>query len=70
MECNIALVSLGCAKNQTDGEIMLGLLADSGYNLTGDVNEADVIIVNTCGFIESAKQESIDAILEMAQYKE
>lgn len=70
MECNIALVSLGCAKNQTDGEIMLGILADEGYNLTSDADEADVIIVNTCGFIESAKQESINAILEMAEYKE
>lgn len=67
---NIGLVSLGCAKNQTDAEIMLGILADDGFNITYDPSEADVIIVNTCGFIESAKQESIEAILEMAQYKE
>ncbi|MCD8180995.1 MAG: 30S ribosomal protein S12 methylthiotransferase RimO [Firmicutes bacterium] len=67
---NIGLVSLGCAKNQTDAEIMLGILAEDGFNITYDPSEADVIIVNTCGFIESAKQESIDAILEMAQYKE
>ncbi len=67
---NIGLVSLGCAKNQTDAEIMLGILAEDGFNITYDPSDADVIIVNTCGFIESAKQESIDAILEMAQYKE
>ncbi|MCD8390368.1 MAG: 30S ribosomal protein S12 methylthiotransferase RimO [Firmicutes bacterium] len=69
MSCNIALVSLGCAKNQTDGEIMLGILAEDGYSIVSDPNEAEVIIVNTCGFIESAKQESINAILEMAEYK-
>lgn len=67
---NIGLVSLGCAKNQTDAEIMLGILASDGFNITYAPSEADVIIVNTCGFIESAKQESIDAILEMAQYKD
>lgn len=67
---NIGLVSLGCAKNQTDAEIMLGILADDGFNIAYDPSDADVIIVNTCGFIESAKQESIEAILEMAQYKE
>ena len=62
---NIGLVSLGCAKNQTDAEIMLGILANDGFNITYNPSEADVIIVNTCGFIESAKQESIDAILEI-----
>ena len=66
---NIGLVSLGCAKNQTDAEIMLGILANDGFNITYNPSDADVIIVNTCGFIESAKQESIDAILEMAQSK-
>ncbi len=66
---NIGLVSLGCAKNQTDAEIMLGILANDGFNITYNPSDADVIIVNTCGFIESAKQGSIDAILEMAQYK-
>lgn len=69
MKYNIALMSLGCAKNQTDGEIMLGILADEGYNIVADPSLADVIIVNTCGFIDSAKRESIDAILEMAEYK-
>ncbi len=67
---NIGLVSLGCAKNLTDAEIMLGVLASDGFNITNNPSEADVIIVNTCGFIESAKRESIDAILEMSQYKE
>lgn len=66
---NIGLVSLGCAKNQTDAEIMLGILAADGFGITHDPSEAEIIIVNTCGFIESAKRESIDAILEMAQYK-
>ncbi len=68
-EYKISLVSLGCAKNQVDSEIMLGILKDSGYIMTDDMNEADVIIVNTCGFIESAKQEAIDALLEAASHK-
>jgi ribosomal protein S12 methylthiotransferase len=66
----IGVISLGCAKNQVDTERMLGLLTEAGHTLTCDPAEADVLIVNTCGFIESAKQESIDAILEMAQYKQ
>ena len=67
MTYNIGMVSLGCAKNQTDAEIMLGILADEGHSIVSDPAEADVIIVNTCGFIEPAKQESIDNILEMAE---
>lgn len=70
MKCNIGLVSLGCAKNQTDAETMLSILKDDGCKIVSDPQKADVIIVNTCGFIDSAKQESIDAILEMAEYKE
>ncbi len=66
----VGFVSLGCNKNLCDTENMLGLLAEDGFTITVDVNDADVIVVNTCGFIESAQQESIDAILEMAQYKE
>lgn len=66
---NVGVVSLGCAKNQVDTERMLGLLTAAGHTLTGDPAEADILVVNTCGFIEPAKQESIDAILEMAQYK-
>ncbi|MCE5188203.1 MAG: 30S ribosomal protein S12 methylthiotransferase RimO [Eubacteriales bacterium] len=65
----IGVISLGCAKNQVDTERMLGLLTGAGHGLTNDPAEADILIVNTCGFIESAKQESINAILEMAQYK-
>ncbi|GFZ29620.1 ribosomal protein S12 methylthiotransferase RimO [Clostridium zeae] len=64
----VGLISLGCDKNRVDSEIMLGKLK-SGYELTNDPKSADIIIVNTCGFIEKAKQESIDTILEMAEYK-
>jgi ribosomal protein S12 methylthiotransferase len=65
----VALVSLGCPKNQLDSEIMLGKLFAQGYQLTLDPIDADYLIVNTCGFIHSAKRESIDHILEMAQIK-
>lgn len=65
----IGIVSLGCPKNTVDSEIVLGSLADRGYSVTSNEGDADVIIVNTCGFIDSAKEESIDAILEMAEYK-
>ncbi|MEE1224466.1 MAG: 30S ribosomal protein S12 methylthiotransferase RimO [Clostridia bacterium] len=70
MNFKIGMVSLGCAKNQTDAEIMLGILLEDGCEIVYDPSCADVLVVNTCGFIESAKQESINAILEMAQYKE
>ncbi len=66
----IALESLGCSKNLVDAEIMMGILNRKGYKLVGDFEEADIILVNTCGFIESAKQESIQTILELAQLKE
>jgi len=66
----IGMVSLGCPKNLVDGEVMLGRLRASGHQLVPDAAEADVIIVNTCAFIDRAKQESIDAILEMARLKE
>lgn len=69
MGYNIGMVSLGCAKNQTDAEIMLGILNEKGHKIVQDPEMADIIIVNTCGFIEQAKQESIDSILEMAEYK-
>ena len=65
----IGLVSLGCAKNRVDSENMLGMLREKGYGIVSDPAEADILFVNTCGFIESAKEESIDAIFEMAQYK-
>ncbi len=69
MGYNVGMVSLGCAKNQTDAETMLGILKEYGHKIVQEPENADVIVVNTCGFIESAKQESIDAILEMAEYK-
>ena len=66
----IGFISLGCNKNLCDTENMMGLLSEDGFELTPYPEEAEVIVVNTCGFIESAKQESIDTILEMAEYKE
>jgi ribosomal protein S12 methylthiotransferase len=63
------MVSLGCAKNRVDAELMLGLLKQEGHEIVAEPGLAEVIIVNTCGFIEAAKQESIDAILEMAEFK-
>lgn len=69
MGYNIGMVSLGCAKNQTDAEAMLALLSGVGHKIVTEPENADVIIVNTCGFIESAKQESIETLLEMAAYK-
>src|SRR3954470_2092294 len=65
----IGLVSLGCPKNLVDSEVMLGLAAQAGHELTQDPSAADVLVVNTCAFIDSAKQESIDTILEMAEHK-
>ena len=65
----VGMVSLGCPKNLVDSEVMLGLLARQGYELTSRPDEADVIVVNTCAFIAPAKQESINTILEMAEYK-
>src|SRR6266508_2115080 len=65
----IGLVSLGCPKNLVDSEVMLGLAQAAGHELTNDPSTADVLVVNTCAFIDSAKQESIDAILEMAELK-
>ena len=66
----VGMISLGCNKNRVDSETALGLLADHGYVFTGDPKDADILMVNTCGFIESAKEESIDTIFEMAQYKQ
>ena len=65
----VGFVSLGCPKNLVDSEVMLGTLARQGYTVTPDKQEADIIVVNTCGFIDSAKKESIDTILEMADLK-
>ena len=65
----IGFLSLGCPKNLVDGEVMLGIARDAGHEITSDASNADVIVVNTCAFIDSAKQESVDAILEMAAKK-
>jgi ribosomal protein S12 methylthiotransferase len=66
----IGFVSLGCPKNLVDSEVMLGLARDAGHEITPDARDAEVLVVNTCAFIDSAKQESVDAILEMAQHKQ
>ncbi len=65
----IGVVSLGCPKNLVDSETMLGLIHEENYEITNDPSEAEIIIVNTCGFIEFAKEESINTILQMAEYK-
>ena len=67
---NLLFISLGCDKNLVDSEVMLGLLAKEGYQMVDDEQEADVIVINTCCFIHDAKEESIQTLLEMAQYKE
>ncbi len=67
---NVGVVSLGCVKNRVDTEQMLAILTQHGYSLTDRAEKADILIVNTCGFINPAKEESIDTIFEMAQYKQ
>ena len=62
------MVSLGCPKNLVDSEVMLGLAQQAGHELTRDPAGAEVLVVNTCAFIDKAKQESVDAILEMAEF--
>lgn len=69
MSYAVGMVSLGCSKNQVDGEVLLASLRDAGFTVCADLNAVDAVIVNTCGFIESAKKESIDEILNMAQLK-
>lgn len=66
----VGMISLGCPKNQVDGEALLAKLAQAGYQIVNEIENSDVMIVNTCGFIEDAKCEAIDTILEVAQYKE
>lgn len=70
MSFKICAVTLGCDKNRVDTEIMLGLLIDAGFQITGDEREAEVVLVNTCGFIDAAKEESVNTILELAALKE
>lgn len=67
---NVGMVTLGCNKNQVDSEMILGMFKDLGYSIVNNPAIADIIVINTCGFIESAKKEAIDTILEMADYKE
>ncbi|HYP27007.1 MAG TPA: 30S ribosomal protein S12 methylthiotransferase RimO [Blastocatellia bacterium] len=66
----VGMISLGCPKNLVDSEVMMGLLSRQGYELTADAKAADLLVVNTCGFIDSARQESVDTIIEMAGLKE
>jgi len=66
----VGFVSLGCSKNLVDTEMTIGLFKEHQYKVVNDINEAEIIVINTCGFIESAKKEAIDTILEMAEYKE
>src|SRR4051794_5694383 len=66
----VGFVSLGCPKNLVDSEVMMGILAASGAEITPDADQADVIVVNTCSFIDTAKQESVDTILQMARHKQ
>jgi len=70
MAIKVGMVSLGCSKNQVDAELLLALVVKGGYELSADPAECEVVIINTCGFIEEAKQESINTILEFCQLKE
>ena len=65
----VGFVSLGCSKNLIDTEMAIGLFKGNNYKIVNEVEKADIIVVNTCGFIESAKEEAINTILEMAEYK-
>ncbi len=69
MTKKVGFVSLGCPKNLVDSEVMMGQLVGAGYEITNNADEADTVVVNTCGFIESAKKESVDAILEATRWK-
>lgn len=66
---NVGIVTLGCSKNQVDSEMILGMFKNVGFNIVNNPDDADIIVINTCGFIASAKKEAIDTILEMADYK-
>src|SRR5947199_4927253 len=65
----VGFVSLGCPKNLVDSEVMMGILNSAGAEITNKAEDADVIVVNTCSFIDSAKQESVNTILEMSRHK-
>ena len=66
---NVGFISLGCSKNLIDTEVAIGKFKSHEFNIVNEPKEADIIVVNTCGFIESAKEEAINTILEMAEYK-
>ncbi len=66
---NVGFISLGCSKNLIDTEVAIGIFKNNNYNIVSDENKADIIVINTCGFIDSAKEEAINTILEMAEYK-
>ena len=66
---NVGFVSLGCSKNLLDTEMTIGLFKNNNFNIVNDPSKADIIVVNTCGFIQSAKEEAINTLLEMAEYK-
>ena len=70
MQNRVHLVSLGCPKNRVDSEVMVGSLIEGGYEFTDDADDADVIVVNTCSFIQPATEESIETVLDMAKYKQ
>jgi len=69
-KAKVGIVSLGCDKNRVDTEVMLYNLTRAGYEITPNPDDADVIVVNTCAFLQSARKEAIETILEMASYKE
>lgn len=66
---NISIVTLGCSKNEIDSELMMGILRKNNYTITNSLEQADIIVINTCGFIQDAKEESIETIWEMTKYK-
>src|SRR3989304_9207136 len=65
----IGLINLGCPKNQVDSEIMLGLLNEAGFELTCNEEEAEIVVVNTCGFIDAAKEESVHTLIQLGELK-
>ena len=65
----VGFISLGCSKNLIDTEVAIGLFKDNHYEIVNNPNDAEILVVNTCGFIESAKEEAINTILEMTEYK-
>lgn len=66
---NISIITLGCSKNEIDSEMLAGYFKEKGFEFSDDISMSDTIVINTCGFINSAKEEAIDKILEMSEYK-